>query len=72
MEKKKKKRTAYSAWWEKYEKDKAYTNKKVEKELFNLKENLKEKEKALLLVEKALKEIHNIDLITLLKLYGKE
>ena len=33
------KRTAYSAWWEKYEKDKAYTNKKVEKELFNLKEN---------------------------------
>lgn len=65
------KRTAYYAWWEKYEKDKAYTSKKVEKELVNLKEKLKEKEEELLLVEKALKEIHNIDLITLLNQYTK-
>lgn len=65
------KRTAYSQWWKKYEKDKKYTDNKIEKEFEDLKIQIKEKEDKLQFIEKALSDIHNIELDNLLDNYKK-
>lgn len=63
------KRTAYSQWWKRYEKDKAYTDEKIEKELVSLKMELKEKENKLQIIEIALNETYKVNLEKLLENY---
>lgn len=71
MEKLNIKRTAYSQWWKKYEKDKEYTDKKIEESIINIKLQLEEKEEKFRLIEYVLKDIYQTDFDTILKDYKR-